>query len=85
MHPGQLGRHLRVADGLFRQADGTCYIEMELVDRHRSARASQSQVVAGAKAVIDGCIRGTADPKGGKAEHVSECLKRTLPSFLRKL
>lgn len=67
------------------QADGACYIEMELTDRIHSALASQSQVVAGARAVVDGCIRGKADPKGGKAEHISEWLARCLPGCLYEL
>ena len=41
-------------------------------DRHVPARASQSQVMVGAKAVIDGCIRGNTDPQGGSANYISE-------------
>ena len=56
---------------------------MELLEGHESARASQSQVAAGAEVVIDGCIRGKEYPKGGTAEHISECLNEvfsiTLP------
>lgn len=55
-------------------ADGLCYIEMELVNGQQPALASQSQVVAGAETVIDGCIRGNEDPKGGLAENISECV-----------
>ena len=49
---------------------------MELASGHLSARASQSQVVAGANVVIDSCIRGREDPKGGIAEYISECLEQ---------
>ena len=70
---------LCAADRLLHQADGLCYIEMELVSGHFSARASQSQVAAGANVVIDGCIRGKNYPKGGLAEHISECLNSDLP------
>lgn len=55
-------------------SDGLCYIEMELVNGQQPALASQSQVVAGAETVIDGCIRGNEDPKGGLAENISECV-----------
>ena len=70
------------ADQFCCQADGACYIEMELTDRLHSALASQSQVVAGARVVVDSCIRGEADPKGGKAEHISEWLARYLSGRL---
>ena len=53
--------------------------------RHLSALASQSQVVAGGDIVVDGCIRGSADPKGGKAENISEWLQRHSPNCLPKL
>ena len=54
---------------------------MELVNRHDSARASQAQVVVGANAVVDGCIRGNEDPKGGAAEHISEWLEASFPNI----
>ena len=36
------------------------------------ARASQSQVQAGASAVIDNCVRNQERPLGGAATHISE-------------
>lgn len=76
---------LRTADEVFRQADGRCCIEVELLNRLSTARASQSQVIAGAEAVVDGCIRGNPNPKGGKAEHISECLEPNPPKYICKL
>lgn len=66
-------KYLRTADSSICQADGTCFIEMELVNRYVPARASQSQVISAAQAVVDGCIRDHVDPKGGSANHISEC------------
>lgn len=58
---------------------------MELINRLHSALASQSQVVAGARVVVDGCIRGKTDPKGGKAKHISEWLALYIPGPLYEL
>ena len=66
---------LRATDRSFCKADGLCYIEPELKNRNVPARASQSQIVAGANVVIDGCIRDKEDPKGGSADHISEFLR----------
>ena len=69
---------LHATDRFFCKADGLCYIEPELQNRNVPARASQSEVAAAAKVVIDGCIRDKADPKGGSADHISEFLRSSL-------
>ena len=73
---------LSAIDQSFRKADGLFYIEPELLNRYHPARASQFQVVDGAKVVIDGCIRDKIDPKGGSANRIGELPRSGLRNAL---